>query len=671
LHTGRCWCEPEIGLKMDIPEILASRSQVSYNLVLYNNLHNLGKEDRQHVCPDLPVLLHAIRIGADIRPGESALGHPPPTSHPGDIVVKFPSLLSTERETSILHSSGLVVIAAAKARITAPAYFPDIVYLATIHVLFAIFLLAIPLTALGAQQKPLSEEDLVALLRGGVFAQRVARLVEARGITFIPDDSSFADLKKAGASKILLRAVKKAKRHISFSPAAVSAKSHLFLPQISASPAGLDKPREAQVARITEAPTKSLLTGSSSLPAAIAPGTTIRLSNWRLYRMYMPFGMARLFEGRDFWHMPSDVELVIGPATVETLPKGYVQATRRYSKDVRVVHLPDGHNDIRNYVGGVPFPHPKEPDKGYKLLADLWFAYVPHVAAGTSANPLRTCTQDAIGSIKCLKLLYVYRQLAYNTDPGVPMQEPDPSGSWYSEWTAVEEPEQLKYTAQLRLFYKDNQRSEELYTYVPQLRTSIRASAAARCSPVVGTDYLQDDYKSTGFNGGIARFDAEFLGHQKILAIFGRYKPLAGGFPRDYYMPLGWPAPTWATWQLRDVDVIAVRPVASERLGYCYPLRVIYEDSETHYALWEDAYDTSMQLWKSAFVAQRFVDVTGLGSAPGGVTSTVWDFQNLHMTNVSTEDEMGHDLLADVDIPKRYLDVASFATPAGLRETLK
>jgi hypothetical protein len=41
------------------------------------------------------------------------------------------------------------------------------------------------------------------------------------------------------------------------------------------------------------------------------------------------------------------------------------------------------------------------------------------------------------------------------------------------------------------------------------------------------------------------------------------------------------------------------------------------------------------------------------------------------MTNVSTEDEQGHDLLADFDVPTRYRDLASFVTPAGLHESLK
>ena len=350
---------------------------------------------------------------------------------------------------------------------------------------------------------------------------------------------------------------------------------------------------------------------------------------------------------------------------------GDILTPPRSTATVRVVHLPNGHNDIVNYVAGEPFPSPEEPDKGYKLLADLWFAYAPHLAAGTVHNPLTTCTQDFFGDINCMKLSYVYRQAASNTDPGVARDDPMSDDAWYTEWVTVEEPEQAKYTTQLTLFSKDNQRDQDFYIFVPSLRRSIRGSLASRCSPVVGTDYLQDDYKSVGFNGGIALFDARFVEHRKVLALTGQYAPVAGDFPNNYYMPLGWPKPSWGKWQLRDVDVIEVQRVPAERTGYCYGKRVIYEDSHTRYALWEDAYDSQMRLWKSAFVAQRLVKATSLGYISGAVTSCVWDLLNHHMTNVSTQDKYGHDLLADYDVAGEYQNFDAYATPSGVANIMK
>jgi hypothetical protein len=403
----------------------------------------------------------------------------------------------------------------------------------------------------------------------------------------------------------------------------------------------------------------------------IAPGTRITMQNWSQYRQYMPMGMQELFAGRHFWKMPGEVEIDVGPTVVAPLPAAYTNAAKQGDSRVRVVHLPNGHNDIANYIAGEPFPNPQEPDKGYKLLVDLWFAYTPHLIAGTPDNPFRTCVEDRYTNISCSLLGYVYRQTAYNTDPDAARDEPQTPEVWFTEWTAVEAPEQSKYTAQLTEFFKDNQRPEELYVYIPSFRRSIRLGIPARCTQVVGTDYLQDDARNIGFNGGIALFDARFLGHRKILALTGSYAAVAGDFPRNYYMPVGWPMPSWGRWQVRDVEVIDVRRVASERAGYCYGSRIIYEDSYTHYALWEDVYDANLRLWKIALVAPRVTVAPVLGPVPASVTSCIWDVQNDHITTGTTQDQYGHDVFINSAVPAEYRDLAKYSTPGGLIQIMK
>jgi hypothetical protein len=130
-------------------------------------------------------------------------------------------------------------------------------------------------------------------------------------------------------------------------------------------------------------------------------------------------------------------------------------------------------------------------------------------------------------------------------------------------------------------------------------------------------------------------------------------------------MPLGWPKPSWGGWQLRDVDVIDVRRVPSKRNGYCVGSRIIYEDAQNHYALWEESFDLSLKLWKVSWVAQRQVKDPAIGFVPGPVTSTVWDVQNDHMTNVSTQDKFGDDLLPNSAAPMEYRDFNKTQRPAA------
>jgi hypothetical protein len=443
------------------------------------------------------------------------------------------------------------------------------------------------------------------------------------------------------------------------------------IPQASVSPAESPPPTGNEAKSTRANPKPAQLNSQATALNTIPIGTTISLQNWREYQQYMPQGMIELFKRTHFWKMPAEIEISVGPTTVVPLPAGYLAATEKYSHNARVVHLPNGHNDLVNYVGGEPFPNPQEPDKGYKLLADLWFAYAPHLVVGSPRNPLKSCTQDRFGNINCRELNYVYRQTAYNTDPTVQPTGRNAKDYWFTEWVMVQKPEQSKYTAQLTLFPLDNQRPEDLYTFVPSLRTTLRGSLSARCSPVAETDLIQDDYRNVGFNGGIGVFDAQFLEHRKILALTGDYTALGGDFPNNYYMPLGWPKPSWGQWQLRDVDVIDVRRVPAERAGYCYGKRVVYEDSHNHYALWEDIYDAQMLLWKTGLVAQRLLKSTSLGYVPGGVTSSAWDLLKDHMTNVSTEDEYGRDMLTNEDVPPEYQDFNIYATPGGLMGIMK
>jgi hypothetical protein len=58
----------------------------------------------------------------------------------------------------------------------------------------------------------------------------------------------------------------------------------------------------------------------------------------------------------------------------------------------------------------------------------------------------------------------------------------------------------------------DSTRVPENYVFLPSLRRSLRLSSAARCSPILGTDWVQDDNAwSPPF------FNVKLLGEKKIL----------------------------------------------------------------------------------------------------------------------------------------------------------
>jgi len=417
------------------------------------------------------------------------------------------------------------------------------------------------------------------------------------------------------------------------------------------------------------------LAQSATSADTIPPGTKITMQNWQQYKQFMPEGLAKLFAGEFFWKLPAEAEIDIGPTANVPEPPTYIAATEKYGNQVQVVHLPNGHFDVRGYQGGLPFSNPQEPDKGYKTLVNMWYSYRPHLNVATVEYPVRDCTMDRFSNMSCETIAIVYRQEGYNTDPGVPVSEAD--NVWYTEWLMVESPEQAKYTAQLTLFYKDNQKVQDEYVFVPTLRRALRLSSNARCSPLLGSDLAQDDAQVTGFNGGIALFDAKYLERKKVIALTGAYNYSAVGhdFPKGFYNPLMFPPPSVGKWQVRDVDVLDIRRVPSERPGYCYGKRIIYVDRYYHTGVWQDLYDNNMKLWKTALLAVP--DAAKVPGVPGGRAPgldgffTMWDVQNEHLTLITGLNEKGEGYLINSESPKEFQDYTKYATPSGLSQIMR
>lgn len=412
---------------------------------------------------------------------------------------------------------------------------------------------------------------------------------------------------------------------------------------------------------------------ASAPPPANDPlpvGTTITMQNWRQFQKFMPDGMITLFEGQYFWKMPDDVAMEVGPTVINPLPKTYLAATEKYAGQTKIETLPDGGLTLSGYQGGIPFPTPAAPHEGWKILADFWYRYMPHLVVNTPNNLGFFCTLDSYRNVSCTKGLWVYRQLSYNTDPGTPATIPGGEGKFYTTWFMVEEPEQAKYTATLTIGYADLTKPEKIYTFTPALRRAMPLSTAARCASS-GSDTTPDDGRF-GFDGNIPEFSAHLLGERKILAQMN-VGSAGANFPQDYDMPLGWSKATWGKWELRDVYVLDVRKIPALAAGYCYGKRIMFLDKQFLGALWEDLYDSKMQLWKVALLQPIVITVPRLGpqNSSGAQFSHYWDLQNHHATFSGPNDGHGYNILINEEAPSEYGDIEKYTTPGGLNQVMR
>jgi hypothetical protein len=387
----------------------------------------------------------------------------------------------------------------------------------------------------------------------------------------------------------------------------------------------------------------------------------------------MPLGMQKLFDGTYFWKIPSDVQINLQPAKYDFLPQSWIAATEKYGSQTSVTTLPNGHYKIENYHGGTPFPNPQDPNKGWKILANVFWAFQPSVYFNGPSNYGTVWSVDRFGNIAPSTLDVVYRWSDFNTDPGFPVQFNYAPGTWYTEWLMQESPEQARYTSSLNLFFVDQEAHPfpDTFVFVPALRRSLRLASTARCSPVFGWDWTYDDAKTNGFNGNTAIYTGKFLGDREILTL-AHFNTDGGKFPDGYDMPLGFPKPSWGNWEIRHMAVDDVQRIPSEAAGYCYSDRIIYADKEHWNADWVDLFDSNRKLWKAISYYNGSGDVPGLGHIWNGVASSAMDFQNEHETVWSG---FGNPTKTgpwfDNNVPKEYLDGVKYGSPAGLMMILR
>jgi hypothetical protein len=399
----------------------------------------------------------------------------------------------------------------------------------------------------------------------------------------------------------------------------------------------------------------------------IPDGTVITMQNWRDYREFMPDGMAAFFEGKYFWKMPPDVQMPVGPTIIHPLPKGYMEATEKYSAQVKINQLADGGLTLTGYSGGIPFPNPDEPHKGWKILANLWYRYTPHLTVNTRGV---VCFADSGGQISCKAGMKVYRQLSFNTDPGIPSNFPGAEDKYFTQFEMVQEPEQERYTAVLAISHADLTRPEEVYVFIPSLRRYQTLSPSARCSPDLGTDETPDD-RRYGFDSNLTQLSAEFVAARKILSLVGFTMP-ASRFPENYDMPLGWPKPSWGKWQLRDVYQVNMSKLPSQSSGYCFAKRVVYVDATIYAPLWEDLYDKKMQPNRSIALFLHTLDIPGIGpqDSSNSMVYGIWDVQTKHAT-VFAEPGDDQPFYVNDQAPKEFRDLNRFTTPSGLNMIMR
>jgi hypothetical protein len=98
----------------------------------------------------------------------------------------------------------------------------------------------------------------------------------------------------------------------------------------------------------------------------------------------------------------------------------------------------------------------------------------------------------------------------------------------------------------------------------------------------------------------------------------------------------------------------------------------MYVDKATYAPVWEDLYDSKMQLWRLFGLFMHTVDVPGVGpvTANGEMVWAFWDIQNSHAT-FFIDPAPGHALYINEQAPSEFLDLTRYSSAPGLNQIMR
>ncbi len=399
----------------------------------------------------------------------------------------------------------------------------------------------------------------------------------------------------------------------------------------------------------------------------IPPGTRITLQNWQSYKKFMPIGIQAMFSQAYPFRVGSGPEFAVrvGPTIAVPMAKKLKENTERYAGQVKLRKVDSGGYTVDGYVAGVPFPKPSGDLTGVEVLYNIFFGFIPPIYRYVTNSSL----VDRFHNISPQVTEVVYWRLSHLSDPGMPTNPPYGKGYLQSARYFVSSPEQMHYTTQLAQQPDDPQRVQEIYVFLPSLRRSLRLSSAARCSPILGSDWVQDD-NSDGMSFQIPNFNVRFLGRKKVLFMVHASDPAmydSQNFNLRSSMP-AFPGPKVGNWELRNVMVVDTSPMPSVG-SYCYGHKVAYIDPDTWTQLGWDFYDVNLKFWKFNLIPMRplKIDTGDETTFHSANLDIMWDFQNQHVTASIPE---GPTLFAS-KISADLRDVQTWAFPGSLSRIMR
>jgi hypothetical protein len=325
------------------------------------------------------------------------------------------------------------------------------------------------------------------------------------------------------------------------------------------------------------------------------PGDVISSSNVEQYKDYFPAYIARFI--KDGWGFVKPVTVHVGEPRLLPTGKAYIEATKKNVGKVKLTPegLLEGYPDM-----GLPFPDPKEPDLALKIMWNRYYAWFVDdwsMPGGT----YHTFSQRKGGPVAHAQASYDCLRFSNRTMvPPVP-EHNNPNKIFWSTLLNSETPPN-NGMATLTYRYKDPLKADDMWTYIPVLRRTLRMVSSERANPIRGTPLTWDDI--FGFDGKIPDFTYKYTGEQKCL-LLSNHQRWVHELPDkkwDHPIVFGPEEP----WELKETFVVEISP---KNPSYPMAKRIVWVLKENWKINNAEIYDKNGEFWKGYFQSQKHVVV--------------------------------------------------------------
>jgi hypothetical protein len=333
--------------------------------------------------------------------------------------------------------------------------------------------------------------------------------------------------------------------------------------------------------------------GSGAASQGPAPGTTVSRDNWQAFEGLLPPEILKHYREGEYQN-----RIVSWPTGEFRWEIAFQEATLgnrgKYSLDERGTVIDQATGKQPPYVYGFPFPDidEKDPQAAAKIL---WNAYYGYWYLGNSRNEVRVVwvNPDGVDREAGQKVFFMYYD-----GQSEPYRVPNPQNLLMQFVSTATYPSDLQGTTALSWRYRDADKRDSNWAYVPSLRRTRAVSPTNRSDGFLGSDLSQDD--GPFFDGKPEDFTWKLVESKEVLryadplslegksevrwlpeggwrAIWDKSLP-AAGFQDPSWKGIAW-APVGPQLAKRDVWVIEATP---KDKYYLYGKIQLYIDKETY-----------------------------------------------------------------------------------------